>query len=366
MGQTPSRDKQYYDMYNSYLQQQQELISKQQGQINSLYQMNIDTQQFNQPQLNQSQLNQQIPPNLLFQQNNNPSPQITSDKKIKLDPYKILNIPKNYDEKTLKRAYLKAAMKSHPDRGGSKDSFQKVSIAYTLLTRKLKEENNSHDHSSLKDMSVDYYNEQSSKPSVNTKMMEKFDADLFNKIYDENRVGESFDDGYGEWMKNTAMKDQPHDKMFGDNFNKDLFNHTFEKYKSEQKSNSQQLTTYTNPKERISLKNQDALMILGQGKVSDFGGTTDNLSYSDYKQAFTDSTLIDTSSVDISSRKASIGSVKNERKNISYAMNPQDERIYSQQILEKQQAEENRIKRLQRYDNQTKDNYEKIHSLLLR
>lgn len=180
MGQTPSRDKQYYDIYSSYIQQQQELILKQQGQINSLYQMNIDTQQFNQQQLNQ-QLNGQVPPNLLFQQGSNTLPQITSDKKIKLDPYKILNIPKNYDEKTLKRAYLKAAMKSHPDRGGSKDSFQKVSIAYTLLERKLKEENNSHDHASLKGMSKEFYTEQSSKPRVNTKMTDNFDVDLFNK-----------------------------------------------------------------------------------------------------------------------------------------------------------------------------------------
>ena len=31
-------------------------------------------------------------------------------------------------------------MKVHPDRGGSKDEFQKVSIAYTVLKKKLKEE----------------------------------------------------------------------------------------------------------------------------------------------------------------------------------------------------------------------------------
>ena len=154
--------------------------------------------------------------------------------------------------------------------------------------------------------------------------------------------------------------------MFGDNFNKDLFNHTFEKYKRSQKSNSQQLSTYSSPEERISLKNQDSLMILGQGKVSNFGGTTDNLAYTDYKQAFTDSTLIDPSTVDISSRKTTIGSVKSERKNISYTMDKKDEKIYTKQLLEQQKSEENRIKRLQKYDQQTKDNYEKIHSLLLR
>ena len=42
-------------------------------------------------------------------------------------------------KKILKKAYLKAAMKTHPDRGGSRDSFQKVSIAYAVLTKKLKE-----------------------------------------------------------------------------------------------------------------------------------------------------------------------------------------------------------------------------------
>ena len=61
MGNTPSRDKQFYDMYNSYIQQQQDLIFKQQNQINSLYQLNLDTQQTQQTQEQQS-----ILPNLLF------------------------------------------------------------------------------------------------------------------------------------------------------------------------------------------------------------------------------------------------------------------------------------------------------------
>ena len=118
MGNTPAKEKQFSDMYSSYIKQQQEMIFKQQEQINSLYQLNMQNQQ------------QSIPPNLLFQQDVKPQytqPQLPPDKKYKLDPYKILNIPKQYDEKTLKRAYLKAAMKTHPDRGGSKNEFQKVS-----------------------------------------------------------------------------------------------------------------------------------------------------------------------------------------------------------------------------------------------
>ena len=55
MGQTPSKDQQYADLYSSYIQQQQNLIAQQQSQINGLYQMNLESQQ-------------QQPPNMFFQQ----------------------------------------------------------------------------------------------------------------------------------------------------------------------------------------------------------------------------------------------------------------------------------------------------------
>ena len=98
MGQTPSRDKQFADLYSSYIQQQQDLIYQQQQQINNLYQMNLESQQ-------------QMPSNMFFQSDMNHQqqqqqqqqlPQLPSNK-IKLDPYKILKLPKNYDEKTLKK-----------------------------------------------------------------------------------------------------------------------------------------------------------------------------------------------------------------------------------------------------------------------
>ena len=54
MGQTPSKDQQYADLYSSYIQQQQNLIAQQQAQINGLYQMNLESQQ-------------QMPSNMFFQ-----------------------------------------------------------------------------------------------------------------------------------------------------------------------------------------------------------------------------------------------------------------------------------------------------------
>ena len=125
MGQSQSQnDKvdQVNQLYTDYIQKQQEMLYQQQQQINELYNMN---------------LHQQTPPSISFQ-SNPPDQSLLALPSNKLDPYKILNLPKVYDESMLKKSYLKKAMKAHPDRGGSKDEFQKVSIAYTVLKKKTK------------------------------------------------------------------------------------------------------------------------------------------------------------------------------------------------------------------------------------
>ena len=115
------------------------------------------------------------------------------------------------------------------------------------------------------------------------------------------------------------------------------------------------------------MKNQDSLMTLGSDKISDFGGTTDNLSMTDYKQAFTDnSTLIDTSSVDISGREHSINGIKSQRSNLSYQISPEDQQRLAVQQMREQQEEEKRVSRLNVYDQKHGQAYEKIHSMLLR
>ena len=128
--------------YTDYITQQQRLIQAQQEQINQLSRMNLRQNILNQ---------QQLPSNIMFKQTAEQqqqyqqqqsigyqtNPQITyqPDKK-KLNPYKILGVPKNYDEKVLKKAYLKMAMKTRPDRGGSARTIPtRISIAYCFIKK---------------------------------------------------------------------------------------------------------------------------------------------------------------------------------------------------------------------------------------
>ena len=367
MGQGQSRE--VDQMYTNYIQQQQQMLYQQQQQINDLYQMNLNQQAY-------QQSTHQIPPNIAFQQDNPLQQDNSSYPKVdnslrklpstKLDPYKILGISKKFDENQLKKAYLKKAMKAHPDRGGSKDEFQKVSIAYTVLKKKIKEQGEINHHNELKQHSTSFMKTQQTGQNIN--MKDNFDSDLFNKIYEENRIEEAYDDGYGSWMNQSDTISSSQTKMFQGNFNKEMFNHEFEKYKQEHKQKlGNQIVQYQEPQVRMSMKNQDSLVILGQGKISNFSGDTGNLSFTDYKAAFTtDSTLIDTTSVDINGRSNSIKGIEKERSNISYQLSAEDaQRLAYKEALEKKQ-ERQRLQRLQVYDQKTEDNYHKIHQLLLR
>jgi len=372
MGQTPSKDQQFSEVYSSYIQQQQNLIQQQQQQINDLFTNNLNQQQ-------------QMPASVFFQSDTRqqqyqpdhyqqpvvpeqPAQQRLPSGRRKVDPYKILNLSKNFDEKSLKKAYLKAAMKAHPDRGGSPQAFQQVSIAYTLLTNKLKEQNNNHDHHDLRDGSNQYVNNQSRTTKVNVNMTENFDADVFNQIYEDNKIAEVYDEGYGSWMDSNPAIESEQGKMFQNGFNKDMFNSTFDNWKKEQtRQTPQNQLTLREPEVRISSSNQDSLMTLGQGKITNFGGQTSNLSYTDYKHAFTDgSTLIDVTAVDLSGRSNSIGGIKSQRSNISYTLSDQEQqRVAHQQALEREQ-ENKRLERLSVYDRKQSESYEKIHAMLLR
>ncbi len=50
------------------------------------------------------------------------------------DLYAALNVPRDADRATIRRAYRKRAMKAHPDQGGSREQFALVKLAHDTLT----------------------------------------------------------------------------------------------------------------------------------------------------------------------------------------------------------------------------------------
>jgi curved DNA-binding protein CbpA len=297
-----------------------------------------------------------------------------------MNPYSILGIDKNYTEESLKKAYIRKAVKTHPDKGGDKDAFQQVTIAYTLLLKKLGEKDSDRQHYELKRGHEDYRESGPTQMKQNVQYTktkgamstdsDRFDANLFNKIYDENRLGNVDDSGYGDWIEKNAMGDECEDnpKLFNGKFNKNLFHNVFNEHKQKNdKRGGTQIMQYEEPQALNSGGHQ--LQVLGKGNAVDFSSAEvlgNGVKYRDYKDAYTNSTLIDVASVNIGDRVGDIKSYKAQRSNVRHQMNAEEERHWKKIERDKGRQEEKRLRNLQRDDTRITDHYERVHKLLIR
>lgn len=136
------------------------------------------------------------------------------------------------NEESLRSAYKKAAVKAHPDKGGSEEAFEAVTRAYAYLTDilrriqggrekegKVEAPNILHDNraTAAKDW-------QMTEPvRLNPK---KLDMNAFNKMFEQTRMPDPDDEGYGDWLKGSGGDSGG--PKFGGKFNRDVFNQAFE------------------------------------------------------------------------------------------------------------------------------------------
>lgn len=327
--------------YKQYLLQQQRIIQQQQEQIQSL-------------------LNKQQKEDMQKTVKNLPN---RNSKKLKIDPYKILNISKEdaNNEKKLKKAYLNCAQKTHPDKNNGDDrKFKLVTLSYKLLLKKIKDKDTDKIHNDLKDGSMEFIKNQSTDVKQNINMKD-FNVELFNKIYEENKLEDDFhDNGYGDWLK----KEDDVKMVKMTSYNKDKFNQEFQKAKHNL-SKERQVQKYSEPKELICSSNIDSIMVLGGDKVKSYTGETNGLQFRDLREAFEEPTLIDINNIDISNRNTNVKDYNRERSNIKYKMSDID--LQKQALREDKQKQEEllRIKRLKERDQKHFNQYERIHKRLI-
>lgn len=367
-----SEDSELLNQYKNQIFQQGQTIQQQQLQINKLIQsLENDKTEANlqkieriqRLQQQQSLIHMQKLKKLQQQQqqqnsinNTNNTQQLQIENKIKLDPYKILNISKTYDMDSLKKAYLKKAMNTHPDRGGDPNEFKKVSIAYAVLKKNLKMKEHN-DHNTLKNNFKKEDEKLLSDNFENIKLdKNSFDINAFNKIYNDHKQETVYDSGYGNWMKKK-------DKNEMISCNEQNFNSQFEKYKKSKKFNNS-LQIYK-PEELISCSNSDSLVTLGRGKIKNFSGESNGLQYRDLRDAYENSTLIDVNSTNTNLNR-NIHDMKSSRKNISYEMSPEDQRMYDRLQSLSDKEEKDRVNRLNKQDENSLLLYNKIHSRFIK
>ena len=238
--------------------------------------------------------------------------------KIKINPYKILEIPKKHNKKMLKQSYAKKALIMHPDRGGDTNDFKLLNLSYKILLKKL-EEKEVNDYADLKNNHKKQILENKDNLIFNKKInKDNFDVNVFNEVYTEHKLKDYFNDtGYGDWLKTTKIKDSVN---LEGKFTNEKFNNEFEKYK-EDISKNKSTKIIENPDELMSITNKDSLQLLGVGKIKNYSGNSNGLGYRDLKDAYENPTLINIKNIDISNRNKNIIHYEKDRENISHEMN---------------------------------------------
>jgi hypothetical protein len=200
---------------------------------------------------------------------------------------------------------------------------------------------------------------------------DKFDLKLFNKIYEQNKLWESGDDGYGDWFTSNEADEAPNE-VFGNKFNINVFNTTFEDYKDKLTSKSGAIQEYKEPQELVSGSTGFTDIDIFARKVNDFSkplpignGGKNDLAYTDLKTAYTNKgAFIDPNSVEYKQYK-NVDDLKRDRSNIKYVMTPGQMRDYELKKRREIEEEEKRQDLIRQRDNIVSNTYGKIHEKML-
>ena len=340
---------------------------KLQEENNKMFQDYVESQVNTTPQIEytpsppQNNQHQENPPTRINRNNQNNT---TSSQDY--DPYEILGIDSTATLDQIKKAYKKRALQYHPDRGGNAAIFKIIKKSYQELLNKY---NNEHQFEQKINQEVrNQHYDSNMNSGMHNKHIDKdnFNVNKFNKVFDQYRLDDENDDGYGDIMDNTSTNNIEVDKTKqynNSNFNISNFNDNFNSIKK--KNTSTKIIEYTEPEALIS-GDSLAFSELGAGKIDDFSSTQNNMQYTDYKKAHvTETTLIDPNEVQYKQYN-NLNDIKRDRDNLSYNLSSKDKEYYNMKKNNEDYYEEQRKQRVQNRDNIAYEQFNKINTNMIR
>jgi curved DNA-binding protein CbpA len=177
--------------------------------------------------------------------------QITSTPKQKVLNYfssclEVLGIEEEValTEESLKKAYKKAAIKAHPDKGGTEERFEAITRAYAYLSEILKRVQgggrgsggSGGGGSGMEKLEspgevMNFRQKQAEelKHAEPVRLNPKnLNMNVFNDIFEKTHMPDPDSDGYGDWLKSAGNESDSSGPKFGGKFNRDVFNNMFQ------------------------------------------------------------------------------------------------------------------------------------------
>lgn len=190
-------------------------------------------------------------------------------------------------DERLKAAYKKAAIRVHPDKGGTEQQFEAVTRAYAYLSDILKRITGTKKTTGTLEAPAIVAEQRATedkkwdiKPvSLNPKNL---NMTSFNSMFEQTRLPDPDDDGYGDWLK--GEEEAASGPKFSGKFNRDVFMKTFED-EARRKAASSALVLHP---ETMALTSSASGVELGRGKADTYTAPANaSLHYTDLRDAYT-------------------------------------------------------------------------------
>lgn len=304
------------------------------------------------------------------------------------DSLKVFGLGPNYNLEELKLAYKRLAMETHPDRpGGNTERFQLVTKCYMSLLERLKEKTAESSNAKANEQrmktgksSMDLYRTTGSEfkggataPTGKINPDPKsFNRELFNKLYEQNKLWDPNDDGYDDWLRKGEVDESSRaPPVFSKSFNLSVFNSTFEDWKEQQAASlaaNGQLVRADQPPMELIKTGVGYSTLDGSQPIADFTKSMDQpgLQYTDLKFAYSGGCgFINPKDVDRRTEYRSIDELERERSRITYTMSPEDMAREEAKARMLAQDEEQRRARLRQHAELVTSHYTNVHQNVL-
>lgn len=283
-----------------------------------------------------------------------------------MDPFKVLKVSRNDSLDSIRNAFKAVAKNVHPDKGGTDEMFNIVVEAYREIFRlkKLEEEKS---FEQMKNDSKKYTDEQKGKRSVHF-AQDKYEFDdefqtKFNRIFDDNRLGDVNDDGYGTVMAaSTPLREDINIERRVQS-EKDLHR----SFDNEKPLNSD-IVKYREPEALCVQSKKLGYDELGVENVDDFSSDTmgRQLLYSDYMKAHTTNKLVEKSQIREHKKFKNLEDIKKQRQKQTFELTDDDRRVIEEQDKKTKLKEQQRKRVLEERDRKSRIQFDKVNKLMLR
>jgi curved DNA-binding protein CbpA len=291
-----------------------------------------------------------------------------------LDPYEVLEVRKNYTWGELKDAYKYTALLTHPDKeGGNELVFNFVTDCFKKLAYEYKARQQDKTFIDLKKQVEDYYSkdEENSKNRPPPVIDENFN-ERFNRSFEMCRLeNEEFDFGYGDMMEQSTKKreDFKNENLFEkQKFDNKSFNSIFNKHVP---APSKEVVKYKEP-EPMVLANKMSYTEIGGKRPDDYSSSIEkegknNLVYTDYRKAYSNTRLIDEASAGKKKEFTSIEEYQIYRdKKSKRELTEKERRLLEKKQKEEELEEQARQERIKTENRRIMINNEKASRLFLK